>query len=247
LNIRRTRYPAGESKRKIKAVLVAHYKEGVSLTDLIKEVGLEKSVVIDHLNAMRKTNDVIKERGKRGRYYLNHLDETTVPYLLGNYSITHVFNKAKHDKIIQNVAQFTSGLDRTQAVQMPGDWTTLQLLKLSNKIGALIVAYLIMGLDPDNEFIDRIMTRFPSAKLDRDVVVREWVNDCIRHMWGFLLLQIMECIKPVQERVHIKRNERLFYVDKDAINLATKSYSKIYPDIHNEIKDVMHLLKNNYR
>jgi hypothetical protein len=126
-------------------------------------------------------------------------------------------------------------------------WTTLQLLKLSNKIGALIVAYLIMGLDPDNEFIDRIMTRFPSAKLDRDVVVREWVNDCIRHMWGFLLLQIMECIKPVQERVHIKRNERLFYVDKDAINLATISYSKIYPDINNEIKDVMRLLKNNYR
>jgi hypothetical protein len=247
LIIRRTRYPAGESKRKIKAVLVIHYKEGMSLTDIVKEVSLEKSVVIDHLNDMRKTKDIVKEKGKRGRYYLNHLDETTAPYLLGHYSIVHVFNKAKHDKINQNIAHFLSGLDWTHAMQMPSNWMTLQLLKLSNKIGALIVAYLIMGLDPDNEFIDRVMTKFPGSKLDRDVVVREWVNDCIHHMWGFLLLQTMECIKPVQERVHVKRNESLFYLDKDAIKLATKSYSKIYPDIYNEIRDVKRLLKNNYR
>ena len=244
---RRTRYPAGESKRKIKAVLVIHYKEGMSLTDIVKEVNLEKSVVIDHLNDMRKTNDIVKEKGKRGRYYLNHLDETTVPYLLGNYSISHVFPKTKHDKIYQNVAQFLSGLDWTHAVQIPGNRMALQLLKLSNKIGALIVAYLIMGLDPNNEFIDRVMTKFPGSKLDRDVVVREWVNDCIHHMWGFLLLQTMECIKPVQNRTHVKRKEVLFYLDKDSIKLAEKSYSKIYPDIYDEIRDVKRLLKNNYR
>ena len=48
-------------------------------------------------------------------------------------------------------------------------------------------------------------------------------------MWGFLLLQTMECIKPVSENTtdHVKRKEVLFYLDKDGIKLAEKSYSKI--------------------
>jgi hypothetical protein len=77
------------NKRKIRMILATHYKEHISLTDIIREFKppLAKSKIIDHLNDMRKTGEVAKENGHRGKYYLASLDANTAAYLLGFYSI----------------------------------------------------------------------------------------------------------------------------------------------------------------
>jgi hypothetical protein len=238
------------TKYRIKIFLVQRGKEGACLTDIVKEIGFHRSVIIDHLNDMRKTGDVIKEpeNSKRGKYYLSHLDGDTAPYLFGYHSINGVFNnKSKHSKIHENIMQFLSLMTKKTKLDQ-SDIMALELFKLSNKIGALILSYLISALDPSNKYKNRALGEYPTRKVNKDRIAAEWVNDCITHMWGFLLLECRDCINTVagieqQYEQEGKEKSELLRIEKGAVKLAVDSYFKIYPEIRTEIYTAASMVK----
>lgn len=256
------RLKAEQYKKTITGIMISRYPQHLSLHEIIDEMKphLGRSQTIGYLKELLKSREVGQEKGKKkgGKYYITQFDAHTVAIRLG-FTALGIFDNRTIDKRMGNhIFSLVSKLKPTDLKEEEKDeLMILKLFMLSHKIGALIISYILSGLDPNNKYINNTLDKYSAVKrkpkqktkqkliLDRPPETRNWVKDCINV--DHLLLKTIDYLRTNKDRKQINdwirfgKKVPTYYLSKDTLMSAAKSYFKLYPDIPGEMRI---LLKN---
>ena len=252
------RLKAEQYKKIIKSIFIRYYPRPLSLHEIIDEMkpDLGRSQTISYLKELQKSGKVGQEKDKKkgGKYYITQFDANIAAFRLGYTTLGILGNRTLDEKMGSHIFSFVSKLKPTD-LKEEDKLMNLKLFMLSHNIGTLIISYILSGLDPNNEYINKTLAKYSAAKrkpkrkterkliLDRSQETRNWVKDCINV--NILLLKTIDYIRTIKDRKQIDdwikfgKKVPTYYLSKDTLMSAAKSYFNLYPDISSEIRIIL--------
>ena len=242
------RLKAEQYKKTIKGIIISHYPQPLSLREIIDEMKphLGRSQAISYLNELLKSGEVGQEKGKKkgGKYYITQFDAHTVAIRLGFTTLSIFDNRTIGKRMDNHIFSLVSKLKPTdlEEEEEKDELVILKLFMLSHKIGALIISYILSGLDPNNKYINNTLEKYSAIKrkpkrkterkliLDRSQETRNWVKDCIN--MDYLLLKTIDYLRTIKDRKQINdwirfgKQVPTFYLSKDTL-ISSKIISQI--------------------